>query len=284
MCSRFAIQGPSRGPGPTVLCVLPSDETQGSNSPRYPCAIASEVWHPSVDHQDLAAFELAWNWTHEQLTQVGGQILVYTHWPAMLLPYPEVAHRRSTKSVRTAAHKRDRGLLGWDGGPVLALHLGEQALAAVASDPRTRALCVVFSDELSGRRSVHVWRTNTSPTPRSTTCRSFSPDGILRGARNCRDSRADPDERPLVAGGCHARLVCVGMEGVVLRVRLISGDSMDVTYEERDSGSEDEVIDQVLSTLADESGVLRCGHGDRLLVLYARGVAAVEVAPRGAVL
>ena len=74
------------------------------------------------------------------------------------------------------------------------------------------------------------------------------------------------------------------MEGIVLRVRLISGDSMDVTYEERDPGSEDEVIDHVVSTLAEDSGVLRCLHGDRLVVLYARGVAAVEVAPRGAVL
>ena len=70
----------------------------------------------------------------------------------------------------------------------------------------------------------------------------------------------------------------------MLRVRLISGDSMDVTYEERDSGTEDEVIDHVVATLGDGSGVLRCTHGGRLLVLYARGVAAVEVAPRGAVL
>ncbi len=74
------------------------------------------------------------------------------------------------------------------------------------------------------------------------------------------------------------------MKSVVLRVRFISGDSMDVTYDERDFGSEDEVTDHVVSTLADDSGVLRCRHGDRLLVLYARGVAAVEVAPRGAVL
>jgi hypothetical protein len=74
------------------------------------------------------------------------------------------------------------------------------------------------------------------------------------------------------------------MKSVVLRVRLISGDSMDVTYDERDFGGEDEVVDHVVSTLADDSGVLRCRHGDRLLVLYARGVAAVEVAPRGAVL
>ena len=74
------------------------------------------------------------------------------------------------------------------------------------------------------------------------------------------------------------------MEDIVLRVRLISGDTMDVMYEDRDAGSEAEVIDHIVSTLADDSGVLRCRHGDRLLVLYARGVAAVEVRPRGAVL
>ena len=74
------------------------------------------------------------------------------------------------------------------------------------------------------------------------------------------------------------------MEGLVLRVRLISGDSMDVTYDDRSAGSESEVIDEVVSTLSQDSGVLRCRHGGRLLVLYARGVAAVEVAPRGAVL
>jgi hypothetical protein len=84
------------------------------------------------------------------------------------------------------------------------------------------------------------------------------------------------------------------MEGIVLRVRLISGDSMDVVYEDGDGGGEEAVIDHIVSTLAertpdrhacrDDSGVLRCKHGDRLLVLYARGIAAVEVAPRGAVL
>jgi hypothetical protein len=74
------------------------------------------------------------------------------------------------------------------------------------------------------------------------------------------------------------------MEGIVLRVRLSSGDSIDVTYEDRDATSEDEVIDHVVSALSDASGVLRCRHGERLVVLYARGVAAIEVAPRGAVL
>ena len=49
-------------------------------------------------------------------------------------------------------------------------------------------------------------------------------------------------------------------------------------------GAKSEVVDHVVSALSKDSGVLRCRHGDRLLVLYARGVAAVEVAPRGAVL
>ena len=74
------------------------------------------------------------------------------------------------------------------------------------------------------------------------------------------------------------------MEAIVLRVRLNSGDTIDVTYENRDAKNEREVIDHVVSTLSEASGVLRCRHGERLVVLYARGVAAVEVAPRGAVL
>ncbi|GAA1448545.1 hypothetical protein GCM10009641_76840 [Mycobacterium cookii] len=81
-----------------------------------------------------------------------------------------------------------------------------------------------------------------------------------------------------------ARLVSGGMEDLVLRVRLVSGDTMDVTYDDRAGASEGEVIDHVVTTLSEDSGVLRCRHGGRLLVLYARGVATVEVAPRGAVL
>lgn len=74
------------------------------------------------------------------------------------------------------------------------------------------------------------------------------------------------------------------MAGIVLRVRLVSGDSVDVTYEESDAKSEAEVIDHVVATLSTDAGALRCKHGDRLLVLYARGVSAIELAPRGAVL
>ena len=42
---------------------------------------------------------------------------------------------------------------------------------------------------------------------------------------------------------------------------------MDVTNEDRDASSEDGVVDLVVSTLAEDSGVLRCGHGGRLVVL-----------------
>ncbi len=63
----------------------------------------------------------------------------------------------------------------------------------------------------------------------------------------------------------------------------MAGDRMDVTYEQTDADAEDQLIEHVISTLAKDSGVLRCKHGDRLVVLYGRGVAAIEVAPRGAV-
>ena len=51
--------------------------------------------------------------------------------------------------------------------------------------------------------------------------------------------------------------MCVNMAAIVLRVRLISGDNLDLTYEEPDAGSEDEVIDHVVATLAEDPGVLR---------------------------
>jgi hypothetical protein len=74
------------------------------------------------------------------------------------------------------------------------------------------------------------------------------------------------------------------MPEVVLRVRLVDGGHLDVRYEEPDAVDADEVVEHAISTLAKGSGVLRSQHGDRLIVLYGRGVAAIEVAPRGAVL
>lgn len=70
----------------------------------------------------------------------------------------------------------------------------------------------------------------------------------------------------------------------MLRVQLVGGGHMDATYEHPDITDEDELLEHVISTLAQDSGALRCTHGGRLLVLYGRGVATVEVAPRGAIL
>jgi hypothetical protein len=74
------------------------------------------------------------------------------------------------------------------------------------------------------------------------------------------------------------------MAETVLRIRLIGGDHLDVVYEEPDTPDVADVTEHALAQLAQSSGELRTRHGDRLLVLYSRGVAAVEVAPRGAVL
>jgi hypothetical protein len=74
------------------------------------------------------------------------------------------------------------------------------------------------------------------------------------------------------------------MARIVLRVRLISGDRLDIAYEEPDAADPDELMERVIRTLADDTGALRATHGGRLVVVYGRGVAAVEVAPRGAVL
>jgi hypothetical protein len=74
------------------------------------------------------------------------------------------------------------------------------------------------------------------------------------------------------------------MAEIVLRVRLIGGDHLDVGYEETGTADADEVAEHVISALAQDSGLLRARHGNRLVVLFGRGIAAIEVAPRGAVL
>ena len=73
------------------------------------------------------------------------------------------------------------------------------------------------------------------------------------------------------------------MATIVLRVRLIGGDRVDVTFEGPSDVDQDRVIDHVVETLSQANGVLRTRHGDREVVLFGRGVAAVEIAPRGAV-
>lgn len=73
------------------------------------------------------------------------------------------------------------------------------------------------------------------------------------------------------------------MTEIVLRVRLIGGEHLDITYE-ADGGTPGELAELAIATLAKDNGLLRCRHGGRLIVLYGRGVATVEVSPRGAVL
>jgi hypothetical protein len=74
------------------------------------------------------------------------------------------------------------------------------------------------------------------------------------------------------------------MAHVVLRVRLVSGDQLDVSYEHAEADSDTDALEHAIAVLTDDDGVLRCRHGDRLMVVFARGVAAFELSPRGAVL
>jgi len=48
---------------------------------------------------------------------------------------------------------------------------------------------------------------------------------------------------------------------IALRVRLTGGEHSDVTHGE-DGGTPDEVVDRVISTLAEDNGLLRCRYAD----------------------
>ena len=74
------------------------------------------------------------------------------------------------------------------------------------------------------------------------------------------------------------------MTEIVLRVRFVSGEHSDVVYTDPDATSVEAIVDHVVAVLSDDEGVLRCQHGKRLIVLFGRGVAGFELAPRGAVL
>jgi len=69
-----------------------------------------------------------------------------------------------------------------------------------------------------------------------------------------------------------------------MRVRLLNGEHTDLTYEDPGQDDEADLVEQITEVLREEFGVLRCRHGDRLVVLYSRGVASIEVSPRGAIL
>ena len=115
-------------------------------------------------------------------------------------------------------------------------------------------------------------------------------DALVRAAaRPARRAGTAPRSRPAGPLSTSAerrgsRSTVPDMASIVLRVRLISGDNTDLTYEDPDIADEDSLVDRVISTLGSDSGYLRCRHGDRLIVLYGRSVATVELSPRGAVL
>jgi hypothetical protein len=67
------------------------------------------------------------------------------------------------------------------------------------------------------------------------------------------------------------------MATVALQVHLVGGDFMEVTYEGPDHADAGQVIDHVVSVLAQDSGVLHTRHAGRPAVLYGRGVAAIEI-------
>ena len=73
----------------------------------------------------------------------------------------------------------------------------------------------------------------------------------------------------------------MAMAEIVLRVRLIGGEHLDVTYEQ-DASTPEEMVDQVISALAEDNGLLRCRHGGRLIVLYGRGRDLAAITCQGA--
>ena len=73
------------------------------------------------------------------------------------------------------------------------------------------------------------------------------------------------------------------MATIVLRVRLTGGEHTDLIYEDPGQDDEGAMVQQVIEVLREDSGVIRCRHGDRLVALYGRGVASIEVSPRGAI-
>ena len=76
-----------------------------------------------------------------------------------------------------------------------------------------------------------------------------------------------------------------GMATIVLRARLVGGQQhTDLTYEDPDQVDEGAIVDQVIKVLSSDAGILRSRHGERLVALFARGVASIEISPRGAIL
>jgi hypothetical protein len=82
-----------------------------------------------------------------------------------------------------------------------------------------------------------------------------------------------------IRGGVHGTTVgSQPMTNIAFSVHLVGGGHVAVTYDGPDRADASQVIEHVVSTLAQDTGVVRCRVGEQLIVLFGRGVAAVEVA------
>jgi hypothetical protein len=127
------------------------------NATAYDTALVVEPFPPT----DSDGFRRAWTWLEQRQREVGGQILVYALW----FDHPGLAGYRDNRCVRLASHKSARGVLGWEGGPVLALNPNRESVGTIAEDPRTRALCVLTSQHISTLNCVDGWRLAARPRP-----------------------------------------------------------------------------------------------------------------------
>jgi hypothetical protein len=69
------------------------------------------------------------------------------------------------------------------------------------------------------------------------------------------------------------------MATIAFSVYLVGGHRLDVTYDGPEHADAGRVIEHVVSTLSQDTGVVHCRHGGQRAVLFGRGVAAVEVGP-----
>jgi len=108
-------------------------------------------------------------------------------------------------------------------------------------------------------------------------------DRSLR-TRGCNTAPVWDASSPVRRGSVPERVYLASMGTIELRARLFGGDHTDLTHENPDLVDENAIVNQVIEVLSADTGVLRCRHGQRLVALFARGVASIEISPRGAVL
>ena len=163
---------------------------------------------------------------------------------------------------------------------ILFYHLQRQPLERVlptllekSIERGWRVVVQAASEERAEALDAHLWTFRDD---------SFLPHGTWRES----EAREQPilltvhDDNP---NGASVRFL---LDGVPLPSDVAAYERIVLLFdgEDPDAVDEDELVERIISTLAQDSGVLRSRHGERLVVLYGRGVAAIEVAPRGAVL